>query len=360
MALIEVTGLVKEYNGPLVLKGIDLEIHGGEVFTLIGPTGAGKTTLIRILDLIEPPSAGSIRFYGDDVGDSKGRRLELRRRMAYVQQKPIVFNTSVHKNVSCGLRWRHERRDIARKKVNRALELVGLDGYGHRNARELSGGEIQRVALARALVTEPDILFLDEPTANLDPVSTNQIEDLLSQIIESRRITVLMTTHDMSQGHRFATRIGVIMCGELVQVAPPHEVFNAPKNRQIGEFIGITNILAGRIARKDGGLATINVHGKTVIATSEHSEGDEVEIFIRPEDIVFTHSMDPGGARNIFDGTIVEMIQAGSLIRIEVDCGFPLLGVLTANSARELDLTVGKRIHAGFRAEAVHVVRYLR
>ncbi|MFC1994755.1 ATP-binding cassette domain-containing protein, partial [Chloroflexota bacterium] len=202
MALIEVRHLGQEYEGRYVLKDIDLNVNQGEVFALIGPTGAGKTTLLRLLDLLDPPASGRIYFDGIDVTHSWRHRLEVRRRMSLVQQKPIVFNLNVYENVACGLKWRHEKNGAIRHKVESALELVGMANHRNRNARTLSGGETQRVAIARALATEPELLLLDEPTANLDPVSVSRIEEVMAHVIQEQKTTVLMATHDMTQGQR--------------------------------------------------------------------------------------------------------------------------------------------------------------
>ena len=140
MALIETKDLGRKYEGRAVLEKVNLAVEAGEVFSLIGPTGTGKTTLIRLLDLLETPSSGSIRIDGIDVTGDRRKRLEVRRRMAYVQQRPLLFNATVHENVACGLGFRGIRGETARKKIETALDLVGLSGYGGRDARTLSGG----------------------------------------------------------------------------------------------------------------------------------------------------------------------------------------------------------------------------
>jgi len=189
MTFLQTENLGRRYGERYVLRGIDLSVEKGEVLALIGPTGAGKTTLLRLLNLLDTPSTGSIYLDGADVVDLKSDRLALRRRMAFVQQKPIVFNMSVYDNVACGLRWRGMDGGAIRSKVAHALGLVGLEDCGSRNARTLSGGETQRVAIARALVTGPELLLLDEPTANLDPVSVSKIEEALSRTIAGGDIT---------------------------------------------------------------------------------------------------------------------------------------------------------------------------
>ncbi|MBM4463460.1 MAG: ABC transporter ATP-binding protein [Chloroflexi bacterium] len=357
MPLIEATSLGQEYDGRYVLKGIDLRINKGEAFALIGPTGAGKTTLLRLLDLLDTPASGQVFFDGVDVTRSGHRRLEARRRMSYVQQKPAVFTMDVYGNIACGLKWRHEKKEVIRRKVDSVLELVGMADYKNRDARTLSGGETQRVAIARALVTEPEVLILDEPTANLDPVSASKIEAVLEKIIAEQKTTLIMATHDMPQGQRLAGKIGVLINGQLLQVGNPNDVFCSPQSKEVAEFVGVENILAGIIVEKDDSLATIDINGNTIQAVSDCAVGEKVHVCARPEDITFALTREAGSARNVFEGSISKMIAVGPLARIELDCGFPLLGVLTTRSAQELQLTIGRRVYASFKATAVHVIK---
>lgn len=219
MAKIEVKGLYKSYGDAEILKDINLSVEPGEVLALIGPTGSGKTTLLRLIGLLEKPTVGEIVIDGLDVAKlSEGMRLKIRRRMAMVFQKPVMFKTSVRENVSYGLRIRGESRIDGR--VRAAIEAVGLSGYESRDANTLSGGEMQRIALARALVLEPEILLLDEPTANLDPKTAAAIDALISRF----KGTVIMATHNMLQARRLAERIAVLVEGRLVEVGKPKEV----------------------------------------------------------------------------------------------------------------------------------------
>lgn len=357
MVLLETIKLRQEYDGRDVLKEVNLRIERGEVFSLIGPTGTGKTTLLRLLDLLEIPASGTIYFDGVDVTRSHRERLGARRRMAFVQQRPVVFTMSVYDNVACGLRWRHESNRVIRPKVESVLELVRMADCQNRDARTLSGGELQRVAIARALVTAPELLFLDEPTANLDPVSISKVEEVLGHIIREHKTTVVMATHDMSQGQRLAGRIGVLMNGEILQVGSPSEIFSSPESREVAEFVGVENILDGVVVGWDDGLVNIKVDGGTIQAVSEYAAGDRVHVLLRPEDVTFKLSKDISSARNIFSGRIAKITPVEPLVRIEVDCGFPLLGVVTKMSAQQLGLAVGKQVYASFKATAIHVIR---
>ncbi len=357
MALIETIDLKQRYDEQYILKSIDLSINRNEVFALIGPTGAGKTTLIRLLDLLESPTSGKIYFDGIDVTHSPRLRLEARRRMSFVLQKPVVFNMSVFDNAACGLRWRHEDRKVTQQRVSSVLELVGMADHKNRNAKTLSGGETQRLAIARALAIKPEVLFLDEPTANLDPISISKIEEILAHIIREQKTTIVMATHDMAQGQRLAGRIGVLMNGEILQTGSPDDIFSLPESRELAEFVGVDNILSGVIVARDNNLVTIDVNGSLIQAISRYDIGEEVHALIRPEEVTLALHKEASSARNTFEGRVDRILPVGPLSRVKVACGFPLLSVVTKKSAEDLSLTVGKKVYATFKATAIHIIK---
>ena len=259
--------------------------------------------------------------------------------MSYVQQRPLLFSMNVYENVARGLRWRHLKSYVVKRKAEQALELVAMTAYRYRNAKTLSGGEMQRVAIARALVTEPEILFLDEPTANMDPVSTAKIEEVLAHIINERKTTIVMSTHNMSQGQRMATRLGVLMDGELQQTGSVGDIFNQPATGRWPSLSGVENIINGVVAGKDAELIRVDAGGQSIFAVSNLALGDKVYVLIRPEDIVFSLAGQAGSARNVLKSRVSRINTVGSLVRMEVDCGFPLLGVSPPGSpgAQHLD-----------------------
>ena len=221
MAFLETRGLGKAYGQAQILKDITLCVDKGEVLVLIGPTGSGKTTLLRLINLLDEPSEGSVIFDSVEVTAlPEKEKLQARRRMSMVFQKPVMFKGSVRENVSFGLKVRG-RGDP--KKVEASLRAVGLDSFGSRDASTLSGGEMQRTALARALVPEPELLLLDEPTANLDPKSAASIDHLIHSL--SRKTTVIMATHNMLQCRRLADRVAVIQGGRLTGLGRPEDIF---------------------------------------------------------------------------------------------------------------------------------------
>jgi ABC-type methionine transport system ATPase subunit len=223
LELIRVHGVSKSYGSAEILKDISLDVEKGEVLSVIGPTGSGKTTLLRLIDLLEEPSSGSIIFERHEtVGMPEKKKQDIRKRMAMVFQKPIMFRASVRDNVSYGLKVRGLGKN--KKKMSDALSAVGLSDYEQRDATTLSGGEMQRLALARAMVVEPEVLILDEPTANLDPKTASIIEGLVSDLPRSGTM-VIIATHDMRQCRRLADRVAVILNGRLSEIGKTEEVF---------------------------------------------------------------------------------------------------------------------------------------
>ena len=356
MPILQTVNLEQRAGPVSLLRDINLEVGRGEFFIIVGPTGAGKTTLLRLLDLLEAPHAGDIYFDGRKVTGSDVNAVEVRRSMAMVFQKPVVFNTSVYDNIAYPLRVRGLAGRAIRPRVEELLEICGLSGFAKRRARTLSGGEAQRVALARAVITSPAILFLDEPTANLDPASVRAIEDLLAGFNRHNGLTVVMTTHDLAQGQRLAGRAGVLMQGELVQAGTAQEIFYSPGDIRIARFVGIKNILRGAIARQEGGMARVEVAGRAVEAVSDLPAGTPVDIYIRPDGIVLSLQQLPGSARNSLPGTVVSVSLDGPLSMVLLDCGFRLEVLVTAISAGNLALKPGQQVYATIKATAVRVL----
>jgi len=277
--------------------------------------------------------------------------------MAFVLQKPVVFNMSVFDNIAIGLKWRGNNKTEITEKTSNILELIGLADYGNRNARTLSGGETQRVAIARAVISEPEILLLDEPGANLDPVSSARTEELLLDIINRYKTTTVMATHDMSQGQRMADRVAVMLNGEILQTGDWHQVFNTPGSKDIAYFVGVENIIDGEIVSAQDELVTIKVDGSVIEAVTNYPVGDKISVCIRPEDITVSTTRTSTSARNSFAGKIKNTVSFGALTRVTIDCGFTLVVLVTTRSASELNLVKDKEVFASFKATAIHVIK---
>jgi tungstate transport system ATP-binding protein len=230
-----IENLTKVYGNRQVLAVQHLDIRGGEVLAFVGPSGSGKSTLLRLLNFLERPSTGRVVYRGERFDPERDVSLEIRRTVTTVSQRPILLNRSVRANVEFGLRLRG-RRD-RHGEVCAALDKVGLAALEGQDARTLSGGEAQRVALARAMVIRPNVLLLDEPTANLDPYNVAVIEDAVRQLNSERGTTVVLVTHNVFQARRLANRVAFILDGRIVEVTGAEAFFEQPGDPRTAAFV---------------------------------------------------------------------------------------------------------------------------
>jgi tungstate transport system ATP-binding protein len=227
--------ITKSYDGRCVLHVGNLNIRRGEIFAIVGPSGAGKSTLLRLLNFLEPPTSGTVRFLDAEFSAERPASLALRRRVTTVFQRPVLLNRSVRDNVGYGLRLRGRRN--AAKLVESTLEQVGLEHLASQRARTLSGGEAQRVALARAMVLRPDVLLLDEPTANLDPYNVGLIEDIIQTLNREQNTTLVLVTHNVFQANRLADRVVLLLDGQVVEIADADTFFDSPHDPRTAAFV---------------------------------------------------------------------------------------------------------------------------
>jgi tungstate transport system ATP-binding protein len=235
-ALYQLEDVVQHYERHTVLRIPTLTIEQGEIFALVGPNGAGKSTLLRLLALLEAPSEGTIglRLNGHEVFYDNVSNAD-RRQLTMVFQRPILLSRTVWANVSYGLDLRRQRN--VEDRIKAILKQLGLSSLAAASSHTLSGGEAQRVALARAMVLEPQILLLDEPTANLDPANVSVVEDVIRRQHQQRAMSIVLTTHNLFQARRLATRIGLLVGGELIEVATPEVFFGQPQHPLTRAFV---------------------------------------------------------------------------------------------------------------------------
>ncbi len=234
--VLETEGITKHFGDREVLRVDNLSFRQGCIHGIIGPSGSGKSTLLRILNLIEKPSAGRVRFHGQNVSFNNGR-LAVQRRMGMVSQKPVMFNTTVFENVFYGLKVRGMRGSAARSRVRSELKTLGLEHLEKQPAQTLSGGEAQRVALARVLVTEPEVLFLDEPTSNLDPRNAAIIEEMVRSVSRHRGVSVVLVTHNIFQARRLTDWLSFLYEGRLIEEGPTEEILSNPRDERTASFV---------------------------------------------------------------------------------------------------------------------------
>jgi len=356
--LLTVKDLRVRRGGVRVLEIPSLVVEEGSILSLIGPNGGGKTTLLQTLACLIQAEEGEFFFKGEKVSPSHGL-LQYRRRLAMVFQEPLLFDTTVFENVASGLKIRGMDRSEIEKRVKQNLQRFGISHLMDRSARKLSGGEAQRVALARALAIQPEILFLDEPFASLDPPTRESLMEDLEKILRQTNTTTLFATHDRMEALRLSDRIAVMNQGRILQIGPPDEIMNQPRDEFIASFVGVETILTGRVVRKGRGTFVASIDGREVEAVGEVEIGEPVAFCIRPENVTLTvpPHQEATSARNVFPARITKVVPLGLYYRVHLDCGFLLVAYVTIQSLENLSLNEGKEIIASFKATAIHVLR---
>lgn len=277
--LIQFKNIIKEFDGQLVLKGINLDIAENEFVTLLGPSGCGKTTLLRILGGFLEQNEGQVYFGDIEISKVPPYKREIN---TVFQRYALFPHMDVYDNIAFGLKIKKESKTIIEQKVTKMLELVGLKGFEHKSVSLLSGGQQQRVAIARALVNEPQVLLLDEPLAALDLKLRQEMQHELKRIQKEVGITFIFVTHDQEEALTMSDKIVVLNNGEIQQIGTPIDIYNEPENRFVAEFIGESNIIEGtmiddyRVFFDDCEFECVD-YG--------FNENEAVEIVIRPEDI---------------------------------------------------------------------------
>jgi tungstate transport system ATP-binding protein len=356
--LLAVRELRVRRGGFLVLDLSSLMVEEGTILSLIGPNGAGKTTLLQTLACLIKPHGGELSFKGQKVSSNHGL-LQYRRKLAMVFQEPLLFDTTVFQNVASGLRIRGMDRSEIENRVKQNLQRFGIPHLLDRSARKISGGEAQRVALARAMAIQPEILFLDEPFASLDPPTRESLMEDLEKILRQTNTTTLFATHDRMEALRLSDRIAVMNQGRILQIGPPEEVMNQPGDEFIASFVGVETILTGRAVRKGQGTFVASIDGREVEAVGEVEIGEPVVFCIRPENVTLAlpPRQEATSARNVFPATITRIVPLGLYYKVHLDCGFPLVAYVTGHSLGDLSLHEGQLVSASFKATAVHVIR---
>jgi molybdate/tungstate transport system ATP-binding protein len=337
--------------GEFSLKNVSFSVNKGEYFVILGPTAAGKTLILETIAGFYIPHRGNIFLNGKN----STRIIPEKRNVGFVYQDYSLFpHMTVKENIAFGL----EMRKLAKREVNARVQGImnsmHISYLKDRRPSTLSGGEQQRAALARALVIDPDILLLDEPLSALDPRTRESLREELSRIHRVRGTTTIHVTHNQGEALALADRIGVIMNGEVTQIDTPYKVFNEPVSEEMAIFVGVENVIKGKIISSEDGVALVEVGNYQIRALSDLTER-EVNVFIRPENIVLSKVKLESSARNSVIGKITKITQLEATFRIYMDSG--LSALVTKQAIEELGLNVGENVYASFKATAVHLIK---
>ena len=286
---IKIKNVSKNFEDVIAVDNISVDIARGEFFSLLGPSGCGKTTLLRILAGFEYPSSGSVFIDNLDVTDITPN---LRPTNMVFQNYAIFPHINVKRNIEFGLRKEKLSKDELNERVQNALKMVQLEGYEDRYSNQLSGGQRQRIALARALVKRPKVLLLDEPLGALDKKLREEMQLELRNLQRRVGITFIFVTHDQEEAMTMSDRVAVMNKGKILQISPPRDLYNNPKNLFVGDFIGQINFLDTKIIKIEGNNAKvlINKLGEHEIKTSNNNlnHNESIVCAIRPETIIIS------------------------------------------------------------------------
>lgn len=302
----------KHYGSLRVVDRVSLEIEDGELFVLLGASGSGKSTILRLIAGLTPPTSGAIWLHGRDVTHLPPQQRDI----GLVFQNYSIFrHMNVSDNIEFGLSVRKVPRRERVRRRDELLELVGLAGLGNRYAHQLSGGQQQRVALARALAHEPKVLLLDEPFGALDVKIRTQLRRSLKQIQRKLNVTTILVTHDQEEAFELADRIGVIEKGRLLEVGPSQELYRRPRSSFVATFLGSGTVLAGRVREGTARFGSLRLPIPEEIEAAEESR---IQVLVRPEDVLLDDRQLPETCVPLGRGRIVEERFTGPRRRIRL------------------------------------------
>jgi spermidine/putrescine transport system ATP-binding protein len=315
--ILELRQVTKRFDSFAAVDGLSLAIGAGEFLTLLGASGSGKTTTLRMIAGFEHPTAGQILMGGAPITSLPPFKRDIN---TVFQHYALFPHMSVRQNVEYGLRMRRVPAQERSRQVDRALEMVQLAPYGGRAPRQLSGGQQQRVALARALVNRPRVLLLDEPLGALDLKLRKEMQLELKHLQTELGITFVYVTHDQEEALTMSDRIVLMRRGRIAQIGAPRDLYDRPASRYVADFIGETNLLPGVVAESGDGMVVLRAGGTTLRALTDSplAPGAEAWLTVRPAAIELTDSRGARDGWNRVAGTVREAVYAGSALRVHV------------------------------------------
>ena len=326
------------YKGQPIIKELSLAVKEGEMVALLGPSGEGKTTILKTIAGLLPPLEGYIHINGLVVNTIAAEKRDV----VLVFQKPLLFPfLNVRDNIGFGLRMQGIRGKQAAMQIAEMVELTGLKGLERRKVHQLSGGQQQRVALARGLVLRPSILLLDEPLSNLDADLRHQMRELIQHIRQQTGITTVFVTHDQGEALMLSDRIALILQGRLRQLGTPHELFYQPQDTEVASFFGCPNLLKGKI--KNNTFSSAHIHIPVVSA-----DNDQCTAVIRPEQIDLKRDCEP----ETLKGTVTSISFEGVYTRLAIKTSSSLLTVLSSSN----QYTIDESVYLSIPSSAVHII----
>ncbi len=309
-----IVGISKRFGKTSVLENISFDVAEGEALVLLGASGSGKTTILRIIAGLEQPYTGKIMLHGKDVTELPPRE----RGIGVIFQSYALFpKMTVEKNIGYGLRIRRRRRKEIKKTVNELLSLVQLEEHRKKYPSQLSGGQQQRVAIARTLAYNPEVLLFDEPFGALDAQTRVHLRREIRALLNKVKVPAIFITHDQEEALELGDRIAVINVGHIEQIGTPREVYNNPATEYVATFLGAANILEGTISR--GHVVVGNAQMPARLLDDRFKEGQTVKLIFRPEDVLISRTQEfPPGHACLSSGVVEEISFVGAYERLRI------------------------------------------
>ena len=330
--IVEVSRLSFGYTPETpVLRVEHFVVQSGSVTAVIGANGCGKTTLFKVINGLIGPYKGSVRFQGQEITTQAGLEL-MRQGSIYVHQKPYAFRERVSDNVLYVLKVRQVPVNDRERRLTESLQAVGMTHLAMRQAHALSGGERQRLALARALALEPELILMDEPTSNIDPESVRLIEGAI-QGAQRKGTAVLLSTHNLATAYRIA------------DVVFPMDAGSVKENQN--------NVYKGSVVETGDSLAHFHLDGGYIVVPAQ--EGTFTAAVVPMNDVILSKEEVVSSAQTHFSGPVAEVSPFGELLRVRIECPFPLDALVTQAAREQLGIEVGQRLYAGFKASSVRL-----
>lgn len=342
--ILRLEGIQKSFGDTKVLSGIDLEVKRGEFVTLLGASGCGKTTTLRIIAGLESPDTGKVLLEGEDVTAAQPNKRDVN---TVFQNYALFPHMTVAGNIGYPLKLRGVSKAEIKKRVDEALELVQLPGFGSRKPSELSGGQRQRIAIARAIVAQPKVLLLDEPLGALDLRLRRQMQIELKRLQKQLGLTFIYITHDQEEALNMSDRVAVMRSGLLEQIGSPADIYDRPRTSYVARFVGSANIITGTVIGQDGDIVTFKAPGGTVSALAggkTYQPGEQAAAAVRSEQLTLSPV---GEASEGLRAKVREKSFAGGMLRIALllEDGSE---IVTSRHGIDSELAPGDEIIVGF------------
>jgi len=343
---VELINVSKKFGSVIAVDNISFKVYKNEFFSLLGPSGCGKTTTLRVIAGLEEPDSGIIKIGGEVVNNIPPHK----RKVGLVFQGTALFpHLNVFENIAFGLKMMKLPKNEIKRRVYEVLELVKMspEKYAKRKVNQLSGGEQQRVEIARALVTEPNVLLLDEPLGPLDLKIRRHMQIELKKLQKKIGTTFIYVTHDQSEALTMSDRVAVMKDGRILQIGKPKEIYENPKDVFVAYFIGEANFIEGKCISTE----SVEVKGLNRIKVKVDKElvGKRVALSIRPEKIRIARRLD--GLDNVFDAVIEDLIYKGFVVDLEVRFTDEITLKVQAPPTEVANFKIGEKIKIGWNCE---------